>query len=92
MEIQEILCSKLPIELVNKILYENNGLVHPIAKILKKIIEECKEYIYHDSGGWEEKFITFSTYYDGLTKGRYIKSNSLKLYIFEIDSWYGSDY
>lgn len=86
MEIQEILYTKLPIELVNKILYKNNGLVHPIAKILKKIIEECKEYIYCDSGGWEE-FITFSTYYDWCAKGRYIKSNSLKLYIFEIDSW-----
>lgn len=86
MEIQEILLNKLPLELVNNILYKNNGLIHPVAQILKKIINECKEYIYYDSGGWED-FITFLTYYDSTSKGTRIKTITLEYYIYGLDKW-----
>ena len=77
--------NKLPREIVNKILYNHKGLVHPIAIIVNKIIQDCIELTHLESGGWEE-FDTFLNCYDRAGK-RPNKAVSLKFYIYNLTQW-----
>lgn len=86
-DIKNILCKKVPEELVNFILYKNKGLTHPIALIIKKIVNDCEDYIYLDSGG-SEIFVNFQTYCSYYpTRGNPYKTISLRYYIEGLDKW-----
>ena len=86
-DIKNILCKKVPEEVVNVILYKHKGLTHPIALIIKKIVNDCEDYIYLDSGGSEifVNFQTYCTYY--MSHGNPYKTNSLRYYIEYVDTW-----
>tara|TARA_B100000886_G_C20010150_1_gene321599 strand:- start:39 stop:299 length:261 start_codon:yes stop_codon:yes gene_type:complete len=84
-EIKIELSKKLPLELIDKILFTHKGLVHPNALIMNKIINDCKQLIYTDSGGWEE-FDTFLNCYDKAGK-RPNKFTSLEFYRYDLNQW-----
>ena len=50
----ETINSVLPLEIINKIVYENKGLTHPTAKIIHSIIEEF-EWMDNDYKTVDEK-------------------------------------
>ena len=77
---------EIPAEIINNIIYKQNGVIHPNALLIKKKRIECSKYCYIDSGGWEV-FNTFTSIYDNLSKTHNIKPITLQFYIYGLDNW-----